>query len=152
MRSLLAADAVHRPARRLPRVVRGARAEVDLVRDDVRVAADLLRALRVTEKVRVVLLLPDEHEMRGRHERRNEETAGRRTGERIGADADPPDVLLAVLGPELFALLGNRLAHSGSAGVDLLPPHLRKGSDTVAVVASREAEAPRCRPRTRCRP
>src|SRR5207237_3638753 len=56
MRSLLAADAVHRPARCLPRVVRGARAEVDLVRDDVRVAADLFRALRVAEEVRVVLL------------------------------------------------------------------------------------------------
>ena len=61
--------------------------------------------------------------------------AGRRTGERIGADAVPADVLLAVLGPELLGLLGNRLDHSGCAGVDLLPPHLRKGSDTVSVAS-----------------
>src|SRR5256885_14538373 len=44
---LLAADAVYRPPRRLPRVVRGAGAEIGLVGDDPRIAADLLRALRV---------------------------------------------------------------------------------------------------------
>src|SRR5213079_570477 len=104
--SLLAADAVHRAPCRLPRVVRGARAEVDLVGDDPRVAAYLLRTLRVAEEVRVVLLLPDEHEMRGGHERRHEEAAGRRTRERIGADAEPADVLMPVLGPELLGLPG----------------------------------------------
>ena len=46
LRSRLAADAVHGPAGGLPRVVRRARAEARLVRDDARVAADLLRALR----------------------------------------------------------------------------------------------------------
>src|SRR4029077_9244588 len=78
---LLAADAVHRPARRLPRVVRSTRAEPHLVRDYPRVEADLLRTLRVAEEVRVVLLLPDEHEVGRRHELRHEEAAGRRTGE-----------------------------------------------------------------------
>ena len=38
----------------------------------------------------------------------DEEAAGRGTGERIGADAEPADVLVAVLGPELLGLLGNR--------------------------------------------
>jgi hypothetical protein len=56
-------------------------------------------------------------------------------------------VLVAVFSPQLLGLLGDRvLDHSGGAGLDLLPPHLRKGSDTVPVVASCEAEAPR-RPR-----
>ena len=59
----------------LPRVVRGARPEAVLVRDDARVAADLLRALRVPEQVRVVALLPDEDEMRGGHEVGDERAA-----------------------------------------------------------------------------
>jgi hypothetical protein len=38
-------------------------------------------------------------------------------------------VLVAVLRPQLVGLLGDRvLDHSGGAGLDLLPPHLRKGS------------------------
>src|SRR4029079_8606298 len=120
MRLLLAADAVHRPACRFPRVVRRAGAEVDLVGDDPRVAADLLRALGVAQEVRVVLLLPDENEGRCRHERRHEEAAGCRAWERIRADADPADVLVAVLRPELLGLLGDDvLDGSGGAGLNL---------------------------------
>src|ERR1044072_7022871 len=102
---LLATAAVTRPPRRLPRVVRGTRAEIDLVRDDPRVAANLFRPLGVPQQVRVVLLLPDEHEVRGGHERRDEGASGSRTWERIGADAEPADVLVAVLRPELVGLL-----------------------------------------------
>src|SRR5207237_10528762 len=66
--ALLAADAVHRATRRLPRVVRRARPEGRLVRHDARVAPDLFRPARMTKQVRVVALLPHEDEMRGRHE------------------------------------------------------------------------------------
>src|SRR5215475_8089767 len=95
--ALLAANAVDGPPGGLPRVVRGARAEVGLVGNDPRVAADLHRALGMAEQVRVVALLPDEHEMGGGHEHGHEGAVGRRAGERIGADTEPADVLGAVL-------------------------------------------------------
>src|SRR5581483_808068 len=90
-------NAVHRPPRRLPRVVRGARAEGGLVRDHARVATDLLRPLGVTEQVRVVALLPDEI------------AAGRRARKGRRRDAEPARVVLAaVAGPQLL-LLGELL-------------------------------------------
>ena len=88
-RSRLAADAVDRSPGRLPCVVRRARPERRLVVDDTRIAADLHRTRRVAQQVRVVSLLPDEHEMRGGHELRDERATGRRTGKRIGAHAVP---------------------------------------------------------------
>ena len=43
---------------------------------------------------------------------------------------------LAVLRPELLVRLGEDvLDGSGGAGLDLLPPHLRKGSDTPRAFA-----------------
>ena len=84
-----ALHAVHRPPGRLPRVVRRARPERRLVRDDPRVPADLLRALRVPEEVRVVALLPDEHEVGRGHEHGDERAALRGARERIGLHAEP---------------------------------------------------------------
>src|SRR5207253_11461328 len=98
------ADAVHRPARGLPRVVRGARPVLGDVVDDARVAADVLRALRVVEQVRIVALLPDEDQMRGRHEDRDERAPRRGTREWIGADAAPAFMVAAILRPELLVL------------------------------------------------
>src|SRR5207245_9014108 len=58
------------------------------------------------EQVRVVALLPDEHEMRRRHEVRDERAARRRARERIGPDAEPAAVVGAVVvRPELLGLL-----------------------------------------------
>src|SRR4029079_13123560 len=86
-------DRVHGAAGRLPRVVRGARPEAVLVRDDPRVAADLLRALGVPEQVRVVALLPDEDEVGGGHEVGHERAAVGRTGKGVGANAEPAGVV-----------------------------------------------------------
>src|SRR5262245_16584455 len=135
--ALLAADAVHRPPGGLPRVVRGARTEVAFVGDDPRVPAHLLRTLRMAEEVRVVPLLPDEHEMCGGHEDGHKRTPWRGARKRIRADAEPTDVLGAVLGPEFLGFTRNRvLDYAGGAGLDLLPPHPRKGSDTFSPVAT----------------
>jgi hypothetical protein len=69
----------------------------------VRVAADLLRAFRVPEEVRVVALLPDEDQMRGGHELRDEFAAGSRARERRRRHAEPAGVVvIAVLPPELL--------------------------------------------------
>src|SRR5579859_223880 len=139
---LLAADAVHRPPGSLPGVVRGARTEVALVVDDPRVAADLHRTLRVAEEVRVVLLLPDEHEVRRSHEDRDEIAAGRRTRERVGAHAEPADVLGAVLRPELLGLLGNAVLHEpASARVDLPTLHRAKVA-TACYLRRSKAQTP----------
>src|SRR5919198_1618885 len=94
-RSRSTTNAVDGPARGLPRVVRGAGAERRLVPDDARVAADLLRALRVPEKVRVVALLPHEDEVRGGHEVGDERAVLRGARERVGADAEPTGVVVA---------------------------------------------------------
>jgi hypothetical protein len=56
-------------------------------------------------------------------------------------------VVVAVLRPELLSLAGNGLLDgAGSAGLDLLPPHPRKGSDTVAAVATRAANSAKVAP------
>src|SRR5207237_103078 len=77
--------------------------ERELVAYDPRVASDLLRALRMPEEVRVVALLPDQHEMSRGHEVGDEAAARRRARERIGPHAEPAAVIVAiVLVPELF--------------------------------------------------
>src|SRR5205823_13546443 len=91
------------PAGRLPRVVRRAGPEGQLVFRDPRVSSDFLCASRVPQEIRVVGLLPDENQMRGSHEICNERAATRGTGEGIGADTEPAAVVGAVvLRPELF--------------------------------------------------
>src|SRR5829696_1387202 len=100
------ADAVHRAAGRLPRVVRRARTEAPLVLHHSRVSPNLLRALRVAEEHGVVGLLPDEDEVDGGHELGDEVAAGRGTRKRVGRDAVPAAVVVAVAGPELDFLAG----------------------------------------------
>ena len=94
-------DAVDGAAGRLPGVVRGARAELPLVRDDPRVAPHVLRALRVPEQVRVVALLPDEDQVRGGHELGDEAAVRRRAGEPVGPHAEPARVVGRLVEPEL---------------------------------------------------
>ena len=88
-------DAVNRTAGRLPRVVRRARPEA---RSRTRPSSDSgrppSRAGRARE-IRVVTLLPHEHEMSGGHEDRDERAAVRRARERIGADAEPAIVIVS---------------------------------------------------------
>src|SRR5829696_9654805 len=99
---------MHRPPRRLPRVIRRAGTERPLVVDDRRVATDLLRALRMAEEVRVVAFLPDEDEVHGRHEEGDEIAARRRARKRVGADAEPAGMVgSSLLRPE--GLLEDRL-------------------------------------------
>ena len=93
--SITSLDAVDGPARGFPRVVRRAGAERGLVRHDARIAPDLLRTPGVTQQVRVVALLPDEDQVRGRHELGDERAALGGARERIGRDAEPPAVVLA---------------------------------------------------------
>ena len=96
-------DAVHRPARRFPRVVRRARPERALVGDGPRIPADLLGALGVAQQVRVVALLPHEDEVCGGHELCDELAPRRRARKRVGGDAEPAGVVgVGVVGPELF--------------------------------------------------
>ena len=79
-----------RAAGRLPRVVRRARPEAGVVGDDPRVASDLHRARGVAEQVRVVALLPDEHEMRRGHEDRDDVDTGAGHGtDRCGRSDQP---------------------------------------------------------------
>ena len=77
---------------RLPDVVRGARAERRPVLDHARVPADLLRALRMAQEVRVVALLPDEDQMSGGHEL-GHVGAARGRQERVGGHAEPAGVV-----------------------------------------------------------
>src|SRR4029453_14689865 len=93
---------------------------------DPRVAADLLRPLRVAEQVRVVAVLPDEDQGYGRHEHRHERAPGGWAGEGIRRDAEPPGaVVLGVVCPELFfgleldvdPLIDARLAHLSSLAI-----------------------------------
>src|SRR4029077_16597605 len=99
------ANSVHGTAGGLPGVVRGARTEPGLVRNHARIAPDLFRARGVAQQVRVVALLPDEHEVRRGHEVGHERAALGRTGKRIGADAEPAGVIVPVLpAPELLEL------------------------------------------------
>src|ERR687896_2760042 len=101
--SLLGADAVDWTPRGFPGVVGGARPERRLVLDDMRVAPDLLRSLGVPQQVGIVALLPDEHEMRGRHEVRHEGAARRRAWERVRGNAEPAGVIrISVVAPQLF--------------------------------------------------
>src|SRR5215831_14620198 len=101
--SRLAAHCVHRAAGGFPRVVRGARAEEGLVADNTRVATDLFRASGVAKEIGVVLLLPDEDQVRRGHELCDELAARRRTGKGIGRDAVPAGVIrLSRLAPELL--------------------------------------------------
>ena len=63
----------------------------------MRVPPDLEGALCVPEQVRVVALLPDEHEVGGGHEVGDEETAARRARERIRLHAPPAGVVAGVV-------------------------------------------------------
>jgi hypothetical protein len=55
------------------------------------------------EQHRIVALLPDEDQVGGRHEVRDELAAGRGTWERIGANAKPAFVVVdSLVGPELL--------------------------------------------------
>ena len=75
-------------------------------RNDARVAADLHRALRVPEEVRVVPFLPHEHEVGRGHEDRDERARRSRARERIGADAEPARVVVVgVVDPEQLVFL-----------------------------------------------
>ena len=72
------------------------------------------------EQVRVVPLLPDEHEMDGGHEVGDVGTPGRRAGERVGADAEPPGVVVdALVDPELLLL--EELGAFGDQGAAFRP-------------------------------
>src|SRR5437879_5152866 len=84
-----APDTVNRTSGRLPRVVRGARAERRRVGDDPWVSPDLLGPLRVPEEVGVVAHLPDEDQVSGSHVLRDERAPGRRTWERVRPHAEP---------------------------------------------------------------
>ena len=108
----------------LPRVVRGARAELRLVDDDARVPPDLLGALGMPEQVRVVAALPDEDEVGRRHEVRDERAALRRARERVGGDAEPAGVVAArVVGPELFLGLEADVLFENGAALELVAGH-----------------------------
>src|SRR5439155_26446719 len=132
--------AMNRPPRRLPRVVRRARPVRGRVGNDSRIAPDLLGSARMTEQVRIVALLPHEDQMRSGHELGHEDAAGGGTGEGVGADAEPPVVVVtALVGPQLLLVrervlledkrppLGARLLHAGefsgarSTPVGLIP-------------------------------
>jgi hypothetical protein len=121
---------VHRPTGGLPRIVRGAGAEARLVRDDAWVAADLLRTLCVTKEIRVVALLPHEHEMRSRHELGDEAAPGSGARKRIRAYAVPPFVRrIVVTRPQLFVDVRRDLFDdAGATEAELLPFHARNGS------------------------
>ena len=82
-----------------------ARAERLLVLDDAGIAAHLHRPLGVPEEIGIVALLPDEHEMGGRHVARDERATRSGARERIGADAVPAEIVVgAVVLPELLVL------------------------------------------------
>src|SRR5207248_8432972 len=149
---LLAADSVHGTARRLPRVVRRARPERGLVRDDAGIAADLLRSAGMTEEVGIVALLPNEHEMRGGHELGDIRASRRRARERVGADTEPARMLAVLFAlPELFVFDRLRLFDGMHvAASDLLPLHPRKGSGAHA--RKRTAASPPSAPRSRTQP
>ena len=67
------------------------------------VPSDFLGALRVPEQIRVVALLPDQNEMRRRHEVGDERAPFRRAGEGIRAHAEPATVVsAAVVLPQLL--------------------------------------------------
>src|SRR6185436_2179401 len=109
-------DAVDGAAGGLPRVVRGARAERGLVRDDARVAADGLRAACMPEEVRVVALLPDEDQVRSGHVLGDKRAPVGRAREGVRRDAVPPGVVLVgVVGPELLVLEQLLLVEDGAA-------------------------------------
>ena len=114
----LAADPVHRGGRPLPTRSRTRSDRTTTRRHDPWVAPDFLRALRVPEQVRVVPLLPDEHEMRSRHVIGDEGTTYRGAGERIGANAVPPEkVLGAVVCPEMLVFEGCFLVEQQGASL-----------------------------------
>src|SRR5207244_12642689 len=123
---------LRRPSVRLPPVLGRARPECRLIRDDARVAPDLFRASGVAQQIRVVALLPDEHEVRCGHELRDERTPRSRAWEWISAYAIPPGVLLAVLaGPDLLVDLGPaRLDDARAPEPPLLRLHARNASAT----------------------
>src|SRR5439155_24977740 len=113
------------PTGRVPRVVGGAGTEHRLVTDHMRVPADLLRPPGVPEQVRVVSLLPDEDQVRGGHELRDEAAARGGAGKGIGGDAPPAGVIGAVVLPPEF-LFAESLElldqHAADAGRLLHPP------------------------------
>src|SRR5205823_5125131 len=115
------------------RVVRRARPVAGLVRDDAWIATDLLRARGRAQKVRIVALLPHEHEVRGSHELRDEHAARRGTRKRIRRDAVPARVALAVFAfPDLLVDLGRDvLDHARVTELEVLPFHGPNGSDTA---------------------
>src|SRR5437773_2776844 len=132
----------------LPRVIRRARAEVGLVLDDTGAAPDLLGAAGMSQQVGIVTLLPDQNQVRGGHELRDEVTAGSRARERDGGDAVPAGVVrLAALGPQLlFAVLEHLVLEQRPP--DLLDPGLRhahtvaRGAKTGGPPGRRSGEPP----------
>ena len=80
-------------------------------RDDPRVAADLHRALRVPEQVRIVALLPDEDEVRRGHEVGHERAAVGRAGKGIGANAEPAGVVVVGVVDPVELVLLEQLVH-----------------------------------------
>ena len=86
----------------------------------------------MAQQVRVVALLPDEHEVRRGHELGDERATGGGARKRIGAHAVPAGMLLAVVaGPDLLVYLGSgRLDDSRMPELELLPRHGPKGSYT----------------------
>jgi predicted acylesterase/phospholipase RssA len=125
-----ALDAVNRPTGGFPRVVRGARAEARLVADDPWVSPHFLRALCVPEEVRVVALLPDEHEVCGGHEVGDEGAAFGGAGERIRANAEPAAVLPVVVTlPQLLVELEIGVREHRGAGTKF-----RLHAGTIALV------------------
>jgi hypothetical protein len=74
-----------------------------LVGHHPRIPTDVLCPLGMPQEIRVVSLLPDEHEMRRRHELRHEGAPKSGAWKRVGANA-PPTVVIApvILVPQLL--------------------------------------------------
>ena len=77
------------------------------------------------EQVRIVPLLPDEHEMSRGHEIGDERATGRGTRERVGADAVPAGVITAfVFTPELLVLREQLVRENHGARLEAFRIHV----------------------------
>ena len=96
------------------------------------------------QEIRIVALLPDEHEVRCSHEDGDERTAGRRARKRIGSHAEPAGMVAFLLtGPELLVLDRLDLARAGTALLKLLAlhPRARGSQQRVQAVGAESAGA-----------
>src|SRR5207342_661442 len=130
-------NAVHGSSGRLPRVVRGTGAEGRLVRDDTRIAADLLRPCRMPEQVGIVALLPDQDQVRRRHELGHEVAPCGRAGKGSSRYAVPAGMVRSAwLAPELLLFAELLGVEQQAPGLELRFAHAVRlnapGSDPAA--------------------